>query len=457
MLFSSARQALLRRAPNVANVARSCGAVLPANRHFPNGQQTRSLNVHEYVGIEVMRERGIATPAGFVANSPEEAREIYESGKLGAGNPDVVMKAQVLAGGRGKGTFKNGFKGGVHMCTNADETFDFAKKMLGQNLVTKQTGDEGKPVNKVLHMERLYLRRETYFSILMDRESNGPVMVASPDGGMNIEEVAASTPERIFKESVDIMEGVQTEQVMRLAKEMGFQGEQQEMAADIMAKLYNLFIESDATQVEINPFAETSDGKVYVCDAKLNFDDNAEYRQKKIHDYRDRSQEDSREVEAAQYDLNYIGLDGSIGCLVNGAGLAMATMDIIKLHGGTPANFLDVGGGATSSQVQKAFEILNADKEVKCIMVNIFGGIMRCDVIAQGVVKAAKTIGMEKPVVVRLQGTNVEEAKALIDASGFRMILADDLDDAAEKAVRIADIVKQAQAIQVGVSFELPL
>ena len=456
MLFSAARNAT-RRALNHSALPRQFAAAQNGVFSTPNNQQTRSLNVHEYVGIDIMRERGIAVPAGATASTPEEAREIYESGRLGTGSPDVVIKAQVLAGGRGKGTFKNGFKGGVHMCTNADEAYDFAKKMLGENLVTKQTGADGKPVNKVFLMERLYLRRETYFSILMDRGSNGPVMVASPDGGMNIEDVAAATPERIFKEPIDIMKGVQTEQVMRLAENMGFKGEQQEMAADIMAKLYNLFIETDATQVEINPFAETADGKVFVCDSKLNFDDNAEYRQKDIYAFRDRTQEDNREVEAAQYDLNYIGLDGSIGCLVNGAGLAMATMDIIQLHGGSPANFLDVGGGATANQVTKAFEILNADKEVKCILVNIFGGIMRCDVIAQGIVQAAGAIGMGKPVIVRLQGTNVEEAKQLIDASGFRMILADDLDDAAEKAVRIADIVTQAQEIQVGVSFELPL
>ena len=224
-----------------------------------------------------------------------------------------------------------------------------------------------------------------------------------------------------------------------------------------MTSLYNTFIDTDATMIEINPFAETADGQVYVCDSKLNFDDNAEFRQEEVFGYRDRSQEDQREVEASQYDLNYIGLDGSIGCLVNGAGLAMATMDIIQLHGGAPANFLDVGGGATAAQVQKAFELLNADDSVKAILVNIFGGIMRCDVIALGIVNAAKEIGLGKPVIIRLQGTNVEEARALIESSGFRMIIADDLDDAASKAVRISDIVKQAEEIQIGVSFELPI
>ena len=340
---------------------------------------------------------------------------------------------------------------------SSNEAASFAGKMLGNTLVTKQTGKEGKPCNKVMLMERLYLRRETYFSILMDRQYNGPVMVGSPEGGMAIEDVAAATPEKIFTEPVDIIAGVQQEQVDRMAANLGYKGDQAVQAAEIMTSLYNTFIDTDATMIEINPFAETADGQVYVCDSKLNFDDNAEFRQEEVFGYRDRSQEDQREVEASQYDLNYIGLDGSIGCLVNGAGLAMATMDIIQLHGGAPANFLDVGGGATAAQVQKAFELLNADDSVKAILVNIFGGIMRCDVIALGIVNAAKEIGLGKPVIIRLQGTNVEEARALIESSGFRMIIADDLDDAASKAVRISDIVKQAEEIQIGVSFELPI
>jgi succinyl-CoA synthetase beta subunit len=412
--------------------------------------------VHEYVGIQLLSEHGVATPKAETATSAQQAEDIVASGKLGDSD-DVVIKAQVLAGGRGQGTFKNGFKGGVHIATSASEASSFAGKMLGNTLVTKQTGKEGKPCNKVMLMERLYLRRETYFSITLSRDHNGPVMVGSPAGGMAIEDVAAATPELIFTEPVDIMEGIQQEQVDRMATNLGYKGDQAVQAAEIMTKLYNTFIETDATLIEINPFAETSDGKVYVCDSKLNFDDNAEFRQEKVHGYRDRSQEDSREVEASQYDLNYIGLDGSIGCLVNGAGLAMATMDIIKLHGGEPANFLDVGGGATAAQVQKAFELLNSDQSVKAILVNIFGGIMRCDVIALGIVNAAKEIGLGKPVIVRLQGTNVEEARQLIESSGFRMIIADDLDDAAEKAVRISDIVRQAEEIQIGVSFELPL
>ena len=375
----------------------------------------------------------------------------------GGSHADIVMKAQVLAGGRGRGTFKNGFRGGVHVITHAGEAKDMAAKMLNQVLVTKQTGAEGKICDKVFLMERMYLRREMYFSILMDRQSSGPVLVGSPAGGMNIEDVAAETPELIFTETVDIESGLQPGQLEGLAANMGFEGEQVTEAADVMGKLYEMFLATDATLIEINPLAETNTGQVMVCDAKLNFDDNAEFRQQDVFKHRDRKQEDPREVEASQYDLNYIGLDGSIGCLVNGAGLAMATMDIIQLHGGSPANFLDVGGGASEAQVCKAFEILNADAKVRAILVNIFGGIMRCDVIANGVVAAAQSINLKKPIVIRLQGTNVDEAKSIIESSGFRMIVADDLDDAATKAVRIADICRQAEEIQVGVSFELPL
>jgi len=274
---------------------------------------------------------------------------------------------------------------------------------------------------------------------------------------MNIEDVAADTPEMIFTEKIDIMEGITATQVNRLAKNMGFEGESETKAAELMTRLYNMFVATDSTLVEINPLAETPNGDVFCCDAKLNFDDNAEFRQEKVFAYRDRAQEDTREVEAAEYGLNYIGLDGSIGCLVNGAGLAMATMDIIKLNGGSPANFLDVGGGATKSQVQKAFEILNADDKVRAIFVNIFGGIMRCDVIAAGVVAAAQEIGLKKPIIIRLQGTNVEQAKELIEASGFRMMMTDDLEQAASMAVKVAQIVESAQQIKVGVSFEMPL
>lgn len=336
-----------------------------------------------------------------------------------------------------------------------EQAKNFAEKMLGQTLVTKQTGAKGIEVAKVFLVERVYMRREMYFSILMDRASQGPVIVASPAGGTSIEDVAAATPELIFTEKVDITTGVTDEQVARLATNLGVDASSVPKLEEMIRNLYNLFIGVDATLVEINPLAETPDGNIFACDAKLNFDDNAGFRHKEIFDQRDKTQEDPREVEAAEYDLNYIGLDGNIGCLVNGAGLAMATMDIISLYGGSPANFLDVGGGATEGQVKKAFEILNHDDQVKSILVNIFGGIMRCDVIAAGIVAAAKDLGLKKPIVIRLQGTNVEKARELIANSGFKMIMADDLDDAAEKAVKIADIVAQAEQVNINVAFEL--
>jgi succinyl-CoA synthetase beta subunit len=281
-------------------------------------------------------------------------------------------------------------------------------------------------------------------------------MVASPRGGTSIEDVAKSNPEVIFTEPIDIIDGIQQEQCERMASNLGLEpgSDSYDKAIVLMKNLYAMFIGCDCTQVEVNPLAETPDGDVVVCDAKVNFDSNAEYRQKEIFAKRDYSQEDSREVEASKYDLNYIGLDGNIGCMVNGAGLAMSTMDIIQLKGGSPANFLDVGGGATEKQVQKGFEILNADPNVQAILVNIFGGIMRCDVIANGIINAAKEIGIRKPIVIRLQGTNVKEAKTLIEGCGFKMILAEDLEDAASKAVGVAEIAAQASKIQVGVQFE---
>jgi len=308
-------------------------------------------------------------------------------------------------------------------------------------------------------MERLYMRREAYFSILLDRSFGGPVIVASPRGGTSIEDVAEATPELIMKEPVDLATGPTEEQVAKLSDFMGFgtEGKSFEQAHRAITNLFKMFKELDATLIEVNPLAETPEGRVFVCDAKLNFDDNAEFRQPEVFAQRDVTQEDSREVEASKFDLNYIGLDGNIGCLVNGAGLAMATMDIVKLHGGNPANFLDVGGGATEQQVKEALRILDADPHVQAILVNIFGGIMRCDVIAAGMVGAAKEVGLRKPLVVRLQGTNVEAAKKVIESSDVRMIMEDDLDKAAKKAVGLAEIVSQAQKIDVGVHFELPL
>ena len=379
----------------------------------------------------------------------------FHSSTAGVGHKDGVIKAQVLSGGRGLGHFKNGFQGGVHMVTKPGQAREFASQMLGQELVTKQAPN-GILCSKVYLMERMYMRKEMYLSILMDRASQGPLMVASPRGGTSIEDVAASNPEVIFTQPIDIMEGLTEEQCDHMASNLGLEKgtPPYEKAVSLMKNLYDMFISCDCTQVEINPLAETPDGDIVVCDAKVNFDDNAEYRQKTIFDRRDYSQEDPREVEASKYDLNYIGLDGNIGCMVNGAGLAMSTMDIIQLKGGSPANFLDVGGGATEAQVQKGFEILNNDPNVKAILVNIFGGIMKCDVIANGIINAAKEIGIRKPIVIRLQGTNVERAKLLIEGCGFKMILADDLEDAATKAVGVADIAAQAEKIAVDVKFE---
>ena len=393
-----------------------------------------------------------------VTQLPLKLTQTHTKTKLNkAGEPkkDIVIKAQVLSGGRGLGHFKSGFQGGVHMVTKEGQSSNFAKEMLGQELVTKQAPN-GIVCNKVFLMERMYMRREMYLSILMDRASQGPLLVVSPRGGTSIEDVAASNPEVIFTEPIDITLGLLPEQAYRMATNLGLDEgtKAHENAIVLMNNLYNMFLACDCTQVEVNPLAETPDGQVVVCDAKVNFDDNAAYRQSSIFARRDLTQEDAREVEASKYDLNYIGLDGTIGCMVNGAGLAMATMDIIQLKGGSPANFLDVGGGANEEQVQKAFEILNADPRVKAILVNIFGGIMRCDVIATGIINAAKEIGIRKPIVIRLQGTNVKEAKKLIEECGFRMILADDLEEAATKAVGVAEIAMQAELINVGVRFE---
>ncbi|KAL7485121.1 hypothetical protein ACHAW6_010722 [Cyclotella cf. meneghiniana] len=436
------RKASASHAPRLA--ASACGAV-------------RYLNVHEYISMEIMNQHGIATPRGFVAKTPEEAEHIFSTMMNKPGQPlkDVVIKAQVLSGGRGLGTFKNGFKGGVHMITRPGQALEMASKMIGQELVTKQAPN-GLLCQKVFLMERMYMRNEMYISILMDRKSGGPMLVGSPRGGTSIEDVAQYHPELIFTEPIDITVGLQPEAVERMATNIGLEpnSEPHKKAVTLMNSLYDMFLGCDCTQVEVNPLAETPEGEVVVCDAKVNFDDNAEFRQKSIFERRDYSQEDPREVEAAKYGLNYIRLDGNIGCMVNGAGLAMSTMDIIQLKGGTPANFLDVGGGASEKQVQKAFELLNSDDKVAVILVNIFGGIMRCDVIANGIISVAQEIGIKKPLVIRLQGTNVDAARKLIEGCGFRMILAEDLEDAAEKAVGVAEIVRQARNIKVGLQFE---
>ena len=392
------------------------------------------MNIHEYQAKELLEKFGVATTRGKVASTPDEAETIARE----LGNIDLVVKAQVHAGGRGKGTFKNGFKGGVHVVKSAKEAREVAEKMLGQTLVTHQTGAAGRVVRKVLIAESVEIACEIYFAILLDRAMAAPQVVASTEGGVEIEAVAAETPEMIVREPIDPTAGLQPFQTRKLAKELGFKHSQTKAATKLFDGLYRTFIGCDCSMVEINPLVVTKNGEVLALDAKFNFDDNALYRQPEIAAMRDTAEEDPREVEASKHELNYIGLDGNIACLVNGAGLAMATMDIIKFYGGNPANFLDVGGSATEEQVTEAFKILIADKNVKAILVNIFGGIMKVDVIANGIINAAKTVKLSVPLVVRLEGTNVGKGKKLLTESGVALITADDLADAAQKAVKAA-------------------
>ena len=392
------------------------------------------MNIHEYQAKELLEKFGVATTRGKVASTPDEAEAIA----LELGNIDLVVKAQVHAGGRGKGTFKNGFQGGVHVAKSAREAREVAEKMLGQTLVTHQTGAAGRVVRKVLIAESVEIACEIYFAILLDRAMAAPQVVASTEGGVEIEAVAAETPEMIVREPIDPIAGLQPFQTRKLAKELGFKHSQTKAATKLFDGLYRTFIGCDCSMVEINPLVVTKNGEVLALDAKFNFDDNALYRHPEIAAMRDTAEEDPREVEASKHELNYIGLDGNIACLVNGAGLAMATMDIIKFYGGNPANFLDVGGSATEEQVTEAFKILIADKNVKAILVNIFGGIMKVDVIANGIINAAKTVKLSVPLVVRLEGTNVGKGKKLLTESGVALITADDLADAAQKAVKAA-------------------
>ncbi|KAL1739344.1 hypothetical protein HDZ31DRAFT_85931 [Schizophyllum fasciatum] len=398
----------------------------------------RFLSIHEYQSVQLLNSYGIPTPKGIPAKTPEEAvaalKQLHSEGK-----DSVVVKAQVLAGGRGKGMFDNGFKGGVHKASSIGEVEDLAGNMLGAKLITKQTGERGRPCNTVMIAEAREPTHEYYVAVLNDRVTQGIVLVASAQGGMNIEEVAAKDPDAIITTPIDFEKGLSVEEGKAIAAKLGFKPELQEEAAGIFANLVKIFKEKDATQIEINPLAETKDGAVLCMDAKFGFDENAEFRQKDVFALRDISQEEPSEVEAAKAGLNFIKLDGSIGCLVNGAGLAMATMDVLALHGGNPANFLDVGGGATPDTVKKAFELLLSDPKVKSIFINIFGGIMRCDYIAEGVIKATKELQMTIPLVVRLKGTKEAEAKAMIKESGLKIIAFDGLDDAAERAVQLAN------------------
>ncbi len=388
------------------------------------------MNIHEYQAIELFNRFGVPCPKGKVASSPREA---YEAAKwLSVGK--FVVKAQIHAGGRGKGTFKSGFQGGVKLVSSPEAAREVAEKMLGETLVTKQTGEAGRVVRRVLVGESVDVRREIYLAILMDRETSHPMIIASTEGGMDIEEVAERSPEKILREPVNPLAGLQAYQVRKICHELGFKTTARQFGR-LLHSLYRLFIECDCSMVELNPVVVTFSDHVFALDAKFNFDDNALYRHPDIQAMRDKAEEDPREVAASEHDLNYIGLDGNIACLVNGAGLAMATMDIIKHHGGDPANFLDVGGGASKEQVAAAFRIILGDPNVKGIFINIFGGIMDCNVVAEGVVAAAKETGLSLPLVVRLEGNNVEAGRETLAQSGLDITTADSMDGGAKMIV----------------------
>ena len=388
------------------------------------------MKIHEYQAKTILAKYGVAVPRGEVALTREEADEAAQR-LLHNGAQGVVVKAQIHAGGRGKG-------GGVKVAKNLEEARAWADKILGMRLVTHQTGPEGKIVQRLLIEETLPIERELYLGIVVDRATARPVFMASGAGGMEIEEVAAKDPKAILKEPIDPTIGFQPFHARKLAFGLGLKGGQISEAVRFMSGLYRAFVETDASLMEINPFITTTDGRLFALDAKVNFDDNAMYRHKDLKELRDISEEDPLEVEASKYSLNYIRLEGNIACLVNGAGLAMATMDIIKYAGGSPANFLDVGGSANAEQIRHAFEILLSDKNVRAILINIFGGILRVDMLAGGVVEAAKATNLKLPLVLRLEGTNVEQGREILKNSGLNFIVAGDMKDAAEKVVRAA-------------------
>jgi len=384
------------------------------------------MNIHEYQGKEVLKQYGVAVPEGRVAFTVDEAVEAAKA----LGTPVVVVKAQIHAGGRGKA-------GGVKVAKNLDEVRAYADEILGKVLVTHQTGPDGKEVKRLLIEQGCDIKKEYYIGVVVNRGTGRVVMMASEEGGTEIEEVAAHSPEKIFKEVIDPVVGLQPFQARRLAFAINIPNELVNKAVQFMTALYTAFVDKDCSIAEINPLVVTGDGSVMALDAKLNFDSNALFRHKDIQALRDLDEEDEREIQASKFDLSYIALDGNIGCMVNGAGLAMATMDIIKYYGGNPANFLDVGGGATTEKVTEAFKIILSDANVKGIFVNIFGGIMRCDVIANGVVEAARQLGLDKPLVVRLEGTNVELGKKILNESGLNIVAADSMADGAQKIVSL--------------------
>ncbi len=385
------------------------------------------MKIHEYQAKAILAKHGVPVPRGEIAFNAAEAGDIARR----LGGSIVVVKAQIHAGGRGKA-------GGIKLAKSADEAESIARAMIGMTLVTHQTGPEGRVVNRVLIEEGLQMERELYLSLLLDRAAGKPVMMGSAAGGMDIEEVAAKTPEQIIRVHIDPGVGVMPFEARQLGFGIGLKGQQIGKFVKLATSLYEAFVATDASLVEINPLVVTRAGDLLALDAKMNFDDNALYRQTDIRDLRDLSEEDPLEIEASKSSLNYVHLDGNIGCMVNGAGLAMATMDIIKLAGGEPANFLDVGGGANADQIRDAFRILMSDKNVKAVLINIFGGILRCDVLAQGVIAAVKELGVHVPIVIRMEGTNVEEGKRLLRESAMNFTTADSMDEAAEKVVQLA-------------------
>jgi len=387
------------------------------------------MKIHEYQAKEILQKFGVPVPNGRVANTAEEVHEIAKD-LVPSDGGKVVVKAQIHAGGRGKG-------GGVKVCDNPDDAKARGSEIIGMNLITHQTGPEGQEVRKVLVEEGLEIENELYAGFVLDRESQRYTFMLSSEGGMDIEEVAAATPEKIYKVPVDPLTGLMAYQIRNAAFGIGLKPQLVGKMVKMAMRLYDAFVGSDASILEINPLIATKQGELIALDAKMNFDDNALYRHPKIVELRDLAEEDSKEIKAKEYNLSYIALEGSIGCLVNGAGLAMATMDIIKHAGGSPANFLDVGGSANAETVTAAFKIILEDPNVKAILVNIFGGIMKCDVIAQGVIEATRSIGMKVPVVVRLQGTNVELGQKLLAESGLELVTADDLGEAAKKVVAL--------------------
>ncbi|XP_017889683.1 succinate--CoA ligase [ADP-forming] subunit beta, mitochondrial-like isoform X1 [Ceratina calcarata] len=416
-----------------------------------NVQQIRRLQVHEHVAYTLLKEAGIPTPPFGVAKTGEEAAKIAESLKT----KDIVIKAQVLAGGRGVGRFQNTEIGGVVMCETPEQAKDLASQMIGNLLVTKQTGSAGRICNSVMVTTRMFPRKEYYLAVTLEQTYHGPVVILSKQGGVNIEDIAAKTPEAISYIPVNIMKGLTVKQVNKIVQKLGIEGNDKDIVGVIACNLYETFIKNDALLLEINPFALDLSGEYFALDCKCSFDDSAEFRQKKLFSFRDLTQEDPNELQASKFNLNYIALSGNIGCLVNGAGLAMATMDMIQLYGGMPANFLDVGGSATKETVTEAFKIIISDPKVEAILVNIFGGIMRCDIIAEGIIAASKELKLTVPVVVRLQGTNVEIARKLIADAQVKVFPVDEFATAAESAVKLSTIIQLASSMNLEVSFKL--